>query len=381
MKQRANELETRVLILAPTGQDTQVLSAMLVERGIHPFVCASIEALCDALGAGAGAGIIADEALDDRAVELLGATLTHQPEWSDFPLIIMTSGERDGLRARVSLADIPTAINVSILERPVYKRALQSAVRSALRSRTRQYQTREELRRRHDAEASLRAANRELEAFTYTVSHDLKNPLNTIQAMTDILKDFYSPALDEDGKRCIAEIVNSRKKMTDMIDDLLRLSRISRQELDRERVDLSAMARRGFEQLRRLYPERTIEARIEEGMSVFADPGLLSLVLENLIGNALKYTAPREKALIEVGTTTLEGERGIFVRDNGVGFDMRRIDRLFQPFQRLHDQRRFSGAGVGMSIVKRVIDRHGGRIRAESEVDRGTTFTFTLPEQ
>lgn len=381
MERRSESNEDRVLILAPTGRDASVLSDMLAKgTGGVSRVCASIDELCACIREGAGTGIVADEVLTDEAVRALAGVLAEQPEWSDLPLIVMTSGERDGYRTWSALADVPPLVNAMVLERPVYSGALIAAVRTALRSRVRQYQVREELRRRREAEDGLKAANRELESFTHSVSHDLMNPLNSIQAMTDLLRDFYGPSLDEDGKRCIAEIAESRRKMTDIINDLLRLSRISRQELTRSNVDLTAIARETIAGLRRRAPERRAETTVQENLRVFADSGLVRVALENLIGNAWKYTAGRDPAIVEVGADVCDGEHCFFVRDNGAGFDMSLSDKLFRPFQRLHAKRTFGGTGVGLSTVKRIIDRHGGRIWATSEPEQGATFYFTLPE-
>ncbi|MBD3238999.1 MAG: hypothetical protein GF331_00330 [Chitinivibrionales bacterium] len=379
MANRSGHDENCVLILAPTGRDADVLAETLRDDGVTARVCATVDELCHCIRSGAGAAIIAGEALSEQALRALSDTLRQQPEWSDFPFTIMTSGDPDSFWAWTSLIDTIPEFNALLMERPVYKEALLAGLHMALRSRARQYQMRDELRRRREAEESLEAANRELDAFTDSVSHDLLNPLNTIEMMTAVLGDTCAPALDERGQRCIVEIVDARRKMTAIIGDLHRLSHVSRQQLVYEEVDLAVLSREIIEQLRRTTPARTVEATVDERMPARADPGLARIALENLISNAWKYTTARERASVAIGADTRDTERIFYVRDNGAGFDMRLADRLFQPFQRLHDPKQFTGTGIGLSIVKRIIERHGGRIWAESAVDKGATFFFTLP--
>lgn len=654
MRQPKVEIENRVLLLAPTGQDTAVLSEALTAAGLSVRSCATVSELCGCIEAGAGVAVVADEVLTAAAFSRLADTLSRQSEWSDFPLIVMIGVEQESFETWTALARETPVVNASVLFRPVYSHVLVSAVRTALRSRSRQYQTRDLLRGQREVElalkaerellqhrtaqleatidalpdgyilynpdgsvsrmnvvakevlgysdeelqlpyeqriatlkiqtpsgetfpieripsnralrgetvrgevmkisrphrdywlsvsaapivagegtlqgvvmefsdftpvhelqeqlarernfvngilqtsgaliavldperkfirfnraceqltgytadevigrslfdlfiaeeerekvervweklgdgeagiahehywltrsgdrhfirwrytvmtddrgrithliktgiditdrkhleekrnrraAELTAANRELESFTYSVSHDLRNPLNSIQAMTEVIRELYAPSLDEDARRCIVEIDKSRERMTTIIADLLRLSRISRQELELREVDLSAMAGDIVQAIRQSDPERRVQAVVEENMRVVADPGLIKVTMENLIGNAWKYTAGNEEPSIRVGTHTQDGQRVFFVRDNGAGFDMQLADKLFQPFQRLHREKEYTGTGIGLSIVKRIVDRHGGRIWAESEVGQGATFFFTLGEK
>jgi len=227
--------------------------------------------------------------------------------------------------------------------------------------------------------SELSAANRELEAFSYTVAHDLRGPLDTIGNIGFLLKDTYGENLDSEGRAFLDQLLSGTRKMSVLIHDLLNLSRSSRQEFRREMIDLSTMARSITRGLEVAEPERKVEVTIAPGASVLADSGLLCVVMENLLGNAWKYTSKMPRAMIEFGSSDIDGETVFFVRDNGAGFDPMYADRLFQPFQRLHVQNDFPGTGVGLATVQRIISRHGGRIWAESSVGKGATFYFTVP--
>ena len=226
--------------------------------------------------------------------------------------------------------------------------------------------------------SQLEAVNQELESFTHGVSHDLRAPLGTIGGVVRALGEEHAGSLDENGKQVLMRMCRASDRMKDLIDHLLELSRVSRGELVRRSVDLSAMAREIAAELQGGDPGRSVTFRIADGVVVSGDPGLLRVVLENLLGNAWKYTGGTEGALIEFGVETEGGVQCYFVRDNGAGFDMNYADRLFGVFQRLHSASEFEGSGIGLATVRRIILRHGGRIWAEGAVGRGATFCFTL---
>ncbi|HVF01704.1 MAG TPA: PAS domain S-box protein [Rubrobacteraceae bacterium] len=226
--------------------------------------------------------------------------------------------------------------------------------------------------------AQLNAFNRELEAFSYSVSHDLRAPLRSIDGFSKILLEDYADELDEEGNDYLKRVRAASQRMGQLIDDLLDLSRMTRSEMRRESVDLSDLAKSFAEELKRSQPERRVEFLIEGGLLVEGDKSLLRVVLENLLRNAWKFTGKQTHARIEFGALEQEDKRAYFVRDNGAGFDMAYADKLFGAFQRLHGGSEFEGTGIGLATVQRIIHRHGGRVWAEGRVGYGATFYFTL---
>jgi two-component system, NtrC family, sensor kinase len=223
----------------------------------------------------------------------------------------------------------------------------------------------------------LERKNKELEAFSYSVSHDLRAPLRSIDGFSQALLEDYMERLDDKGKDYLRRVRTAAQRMSELIDDLLQLSRLGRTELKRERIDLADIARAIAADLRKNDPQRQAEVVVEEGLWAEADSRLVRVALENLLGNAWKFTAQVEAPEIELGATP--GRDTFFVRDNGAGFDMAYVGKLFGPFQRLHAEAEFPGTGIGLAIVQRIIDRHGGRVWAEGEAGRGATFYFTIP--
>ena len=226
--------------------------------------------------------------------------------------------------------------------------------------------------------AELAAANQELEAFSYTVSHDLRAPLRALAGFSRILLDDHSASLDAEGRDYLTRIHTAAERMDQLVDALLRLARVSRAETGNEAVDMSALARDVAAELHATAPQRSVEWIIAPGLTAFGEPKLLRLLLENLLGNAWKYTAKHPSARIEFGAHDGPAGRVWFVRDDGAGFDNSQADRLFAPFQRLHKASDFAGIGIGLATVRRIVIRHGGRIEAEGAPGRGATFRFTL---
>jgi light-regulated signal transduction histidine kinase (bacteriophytochrome) len=226
--------------------------------------------------------------------------------------------------------------------------------------------------------AELDAVNKELETFAYSVSHDLRAPLRGMAGFCHALVEDYGERLDETAKDYVRRISAASKRMGRLIDDLLTLSRMTRAEVNRSNVDLSDMAESIAGQLRETEPDRRVEFRIQPGITVEGDGTLLRTVLENLLGNAWKYSSRKPHATIEFGITVNGPAPTYFVRDNGVGFDMAYADKLFKPFQRLHHAAEFEGTGIGLASAANIIRRHGGRIWAEASPGAGTTMRFTL---
>jgi PAS domain S-box-containing protein len=226
----------------------------------------------------------------------------------------------------------------------------------------------------------LVAANRELEAFSYSVAHDLRVPVRAMGGFASILLEEHAERLDEDATQCLQQIQHSATRMADLIDALLSLARVSRSELRPRHTDLSALARDALRELARVDPSHHVEVAIQDGLTADVDPVLARTLLENLLGNAWKFGTRAAAPRIEIGTVDTDRGRAFFVRDNGAGFDMQFAEKLFVPFQRLHAVREFTGTGVGLATAHRIVSRHGGSIWAESRVGEGATFFFQLPK-
>ncbi len=235
-------------------------------------------------------------------------------------------------------------------------------------------------RRVRERTAELEAANKELESFCYSVSHDLRAPLRGIDGWSLALVEDYGRQLDPTAQTYLDRVRSEAQRMGLLIDDLLQLSRVTRAAMNRRNVDLAAAANAVAARLREQYAERRIHFRIEPDLAATGDAGLLEIALTNLLGNSAKFTGREAEARIEFGQTKDRGERTFYIRDNGVGFDMAYADTLFGAFQRLHKAADFPGTGIGLATVQRIVHRHGGRIWADAQVGQGATFYFTLGE-
>jgi PAS domain S-box-containing protein len=233
-------------------------------------------------------------------------------------------------------------------------------------------------RRVSERTAELEAANKELEAFTYSVSHDLRAPLRHVDGFSKLLMEDFGPQLPEQARHFLERVRNGARQMGQLVDDLLKLSRVGRSELGLQITSLSSLVQEVVSELKGESSERSIRWKIAALPFVECDPTLVKQVLRNLLSNAVKFTRPRQEAVIEVGTRRHHGREAVFVRDNGVGFSMKYADKLFGIFQSLHRREDFEGTGVGLATVKRIVEKHHGRVWAEAELDRGATFYFTL---
>ena len=255
-----------------------------------------------------------------------------------------------------------------------------------IRDLTRQRQVEAELRQHRDhleelvqqRTAALESVNRELESFSYSVSHDLRAPLRSIDGFSHALLEDYNAVLDETGLDYLHRVRKASQRMGQLIDDLLQLSRVGRDAMECKQINLSKLASSVVRLLREGDSEREMDVYIQDDMKTFGDPRLLRLLLENLLGNAWKFTSPRTVGKISFGVTNRDGRQEFCVRDNGIGFDMKYADKLFGPFQRLHSDSDFAGTGIGLATVYRIVKRHEGDIRAASEPDKGATFYFSF---
>lgn len=288
--------------------------------------------------------------------------------WEDIPIT-----RRDGETTYISACNIPIS-SKDLMISTVVDVTMRKRAEEDLR------RLNEDLEQRVlDRTSQLETANKELEAFSYSASHDLRAPLRTIDGFSQaLLEDYPDQYLDATGQDYLMRIRKAAQNMAQLIDDMLRLSRVSRNEFQAESFNLSQTAQDVLEKLQRTTPGRPVQVTVTEGIIVKGDRVLLEIALSNLLGNAWKFTGKTDQPRIEVGTTQQDGQTIFFIRDNGVGFDMAYANKLFSPFQRLHTEEAFPGTGIGLATVKRIIDRHGGRIWAESAVGKGATFYFTL---
>ncbi|MEN8763417.1 MAG: PAS domain S-box protein, partial [Thiogranum sp.] len=255
-----------------------------------------------------------------------------------------------------------------------------------IRDLSRQRQIEAELRQHRDhleelvqqRTSALESVNRELESFSYSVSHDLRAPLRSIDGFSHALLEDYNAVLDETGLGYLHRVRKASQRMGQLIDDLLQLSRVGRDAMECRQIDLSKLAGSVVRLLREGDSEREMDVYIQDDMKTFGDPRLLRLLLENLLGNAWKFSSPRTVGEISFGVTNQDGRQEFYVRDNGIGFDMKYADKLFGPFQRLHSDTDFAGTGIGLATVYRIVKRHEGDIRAASEPDQGATFYFSF---
>jgi len=227
----------------------------------------------------------------------------------------------------------------------------------------------------------LTSTDKEFEAFLYSISHDLRSPITRIKGFTGILLNEYQEALGNEGADYLRRTIAAADHMELMIDSLLQLSRLSRTEMKREKVDLSVLARTIANKLRVSDPDRkNVKFRIAGGLNAYGDPDLLKIALENLLANSWKFTSKRPKALIEFDSKDVNGERVFFVKDNGAGFKAGHDENIFTPFRRFHPQSEFPGIGIGLSTVYRIVNRHGGKVWGEGQVGKGATFYFKIPD-
>jgi signal transduction histidine kinase len=317
------------------------------------------------------------------------ATLIHQREKSRHtPIIFLTAAEKSETQTVRGYA----VGAVDYLVKPVVPEFVRSKVavfvelakktellrRQARLLQESEHEARELAAVRADLVRDLEHKNRELESFSYAVSHDLRAPLRRIESFAGALTESHAEKLDATGIRFLDRIREASQQMSQLIDDVLHLSRLTRAELRDQELDLSAIVAMVLDRFKEAEPGRSVEIKIRPGVIAMGDAQLIRIALHNLLENAWKFTSKQPDARIEFGVTNIAGEPTYFVRDNGAGFDMTYVDRLFGPFQRLHLTSEFSGTGIGLATVQRIIHRHGGKVWAEGTVGQGATFHFTI---
>ena len=363
---------SKILIVDDETAQMTALCNTLRDHGYETVGCSSGKAALMELGKAEFDLLLSDLMMPEMdGITLLQAALKKNP---DLVGIIMT-GE----------GTITTAVEamksgaLDYILKPFKLSAILPVLSRALSVRRLRLENKELQQRIQLRTSELEAANRELESFSYSVSHDLRSPVRHINGYSEMLKKSAESKLDEHERRLLATITTSARHMGQLIDDLLEFSRLGRQQLTKERLDLTALVRRVWQTLDREEPGREIEFKLGDLPDCLGDPSLLHQVFVNLLSNARKFTRKKPKVVVEVGFMEHGPERVYVVRDNGAGFDMRYADKLFGVFERLHRAGDFEGTGVGLSIVQRIIQRHGGRIWAEGEVEKGATFFLTLP--
>jgi two-component system, sensor histidine kinase and response regulator len=387
----------------PSDRPTDRVNILLVDD--QPANLVALEAMLQGLGqnlvtAGSGREALkmllthefAVVLLDVKMPEMDGfetATLIRQRDKSRHtPIIFLTAADKSQEQAVRGYA----VGAVDYLIKPVVPEFVRSKVavfvelakKSALLRRqaellqASEQDARELAETRAELVRDLEHKNRELESFSYAVSHDLRAPLRRIESFTRAVQESQAERLDADGRRYLDRVREASQGMSQLIDDVLYLARVTRAEMREQEVDLSGLVALRLERMREAEPGRQVETRIRPGVTVNGDGQLLRIAIDNLLENAWKFTARAPAGRIEFGMTTIGGETAYFVRDNGAGFDMAYVDRLFGPFQRLHLASEFPGSGIGLATVQRIIHRHGGRVWAEGMVGQGATFHFTI---
>jgi hypothetical protein len=368
-----SDISARILIV---DDETAQMRALCNTLQDHHFETTGFSAPKDALAAIQERGrfdlILADLMMPEMdGISLLKAALEKDP---DMVGIVMTGQGTIDTAVKAMKAGA-----VDYILKPFKLSAILPVLSRALAIRRLRAENVELTRRVRKHAAELEEANKELEAFSYSVSHDLRAPLRAVDGFTGMVLSRYSEQMPPDAKRLLSQVESSAKRMGQLIEDLLRFSRLSRQPLSNRRVNISEMVADIVRELRNEAGDRELEVRIGELPDVNGDVSLLRQVFVNLLSNAFKFTR-KTKALIEVGCDTSVQENVFFVRDNGAGFDMAYTQKLFTVFHRMHTEDQFEGTGVGLSIVQRIVQRHGGRVWAQAEPGKGATFHVALPK-
>jgi signal transduction histidine kinase len=370
---RRSPIEMRVLILAPVGRDGDLLAQTLKAIAVEPAIVPGIDALVKEVALGAGASIIADEALTPQHVHELAAWLSTEPPWSDPPFIILTPGGQTKLNSHERAQQFSTLGNFTLIERPMRPEIIQSAVRAALRGRMKQY----EIRIRQE---ELLRANSDLEQFAHSASHDLKEPLRTVRIFNELLLKEYGRGLDERAVGFLDTVGSSAVRMENLLSDLLAYTQASsipdeRPELTDTRDALEA----ALGNLHAALHEARAEIIAGQLPEVRMRKTHLQQLFQNLVGNALKYRRDSCPPRISIDSKRSEEFWLYSIADNGIGIAPEHREKIFGIFQRLHTNGQYSGTGMGLAICQRIVERYRGRIWVESEPGQGSRFFFTIP--
>ena len=369
---RRSGREMRVLILAPVGRDARLIAATLAALDIETTTSPDAESLISLLAEGAGSAIVTEEALTPDRVEAVAAWLTSQPPWSDMPFVILTSSGVPTPESKRRARELETIGNFTLIERPVRPETLQSAVRSALRARQRQY----EVRSRQEA---LIRANADLEQFAHSASHDLREPIRSISVFSELLAKHYDRFLDQKGKEYLSFLQSGAQRMETLLTDLLSYARASSiPDEAPEPICSRGPLEAALKNLAAAIRESGARITVGEMPMVRMRPSHLEQVFQNLVGNAIKYR--REGSLDVRVAAQKQANHWLFcIEDNGIGIAAEYREAIFGIFKRLHTNQEYSGTGMGLAICQRIVERCRGRIWVESEPGRGSKFFFTVP--
>lgn len=369
---RRSAIEMRVLILAPVGRDARLLSGTLASLSITNVVSADAETLTAMLAEGAGAAIIAEEALTPDRLQALAEWLASQAPWSDLPIVILTHGGKPTPGSERRAHQLETLGNFTLLERPVRPETVQSAVRAALRARMRQYEVR-------SRQEELLRANADLEQFAHSASHDLREPIRSISVYSELLAKRYGKNLDQKGLEFLDLVRTGVKRMDALLADLLSYAHASSiPDQAPEPICAAGPLEAALENLAVAIRESNARITVGEMPVVRMRESHLEQLFQNLVSNAIKYR--KEEALhVRLAAGRQNGYWLFRVEDNGIGIAAEYKETIFGIFKRLHTNNAYSGTGMGLAICQRIVERYRGRIWVESEPGRGATFLFTIP--
>lgn len=366
----------RCLILAPTGEDTALITEALASAGFQPHPCDSLAGLCAEITQGAGVVIITTEAVVDQAAAEITATLAEHPVWSMLPFVLLTSADSPS-EVDTDVVDLfgPRA-SVSLTERPCRSATLMSSVRSALYARQHQYDVRALLDRLDRQAQDLERSNRELQRFAFATSHDLQEPLRSIMSYLDLIEQRNAERLDERSRRYFRYVIESAGRMRGLIGALLEYGKVSETRPRMTTFPGETVVGEALHNLHAMIEDSHATITVGTLPTIHADRALIAVLLQNLIGNAIKYRSADPR--VEISATETANEWTFVIADNGIGIAPADLERIFDVFQRLHTSNEYRGHGIGLATCKRIADIHHGRIWVESTVGVGSRFFVSI---